>query len=171
VHPFLPEYKDKYFNGDIVAFQQGYFGHLADAAESGLFDCLAHPDIVKVMTSRDYEFDRVAEAVDAALGRIKRSGVAMEMNTSGWIKQGFPEVNPGPEMLKMMVRHDIPVVIGSDSHRPERVAADFEPALDLLEAAGYETVNYYEERLRCEVGIPAVRESLRRTLMYAEQTV
>lgn len=171
VHPFLQEYKDKYFTGDVVAFQRGYFGHLADAAETGLFDCLAHPDIVKVMTVRDYEFARLEEAVDAALCRIKRSGVSMEMNTSGWIKQGFPEVNPGPAMLKMMARHHIPVVIGSDSHRPERVAADFEPALDLLEAAGYETVNYYEERLRCEVAIPAVRASLRRTLMYAEQPV
>ena len=117
VHPFLPEYKDRYFKGDVVEFQRGYFGHLADAAETGLFDCLAHPDIVKVMTARDYEFDRVVEAVDAALGRIKRSGVAMEMNTSGWIKQGFPEVNPGPEMLKMMAAHAIPVVVGSDSHR------------------------------------------------------
>jgi histidinol-phosphatase (PHP family) len=171
VHPFLPEYKDKFFDGDVVAFQKGYFGHLADAAETGLFDCLAHPDIVKVMTVRDYEFGRLEEAVDAALGRIKRAGVSMEMNTSGWIKQGFPEVNPGPEMLKMMARHRIPVVIGSDSHRPERVAADFEPALDLLEAAGFDTVNFYEERLRCEVSISDVRKSLRRTLMYAEEKV
>ena len=171
VHPFLPEYKDLFFKGDVVEFQKGYFGHLADAAESGLFDCLAHPDIVKVMTFRDYEFERLEETVDAALARIKTSGVSMEMNTSGWIKQGYPEVNPGPVMLKMMAQHQIPVVLGSDSHRPERVGADFEPALDLLEAAGYETVNYYEERLRCEVAIPAVRKSLRRTLMYAEQVV
>jgi len=171
VHPFLPEYKDRYFKGDVVEFQRGYFGHLADAAETGLFDCLAHPDIIKVMTARDYEFGRVEGAVDAALARIKSAGVAMEMNTSGWIKQGFPEVNPGPAMLEMIARHRIPVVIGSDSHRPERVAADFEPALDLLEAAGFETVNYYERRLRCEVAIPVVRESLRRTLMYAQEAV
>jgi histidinol-phosphatase (PHP family) len=171
VHPFLPEYKDKYFHGDVVEFQKGYFGHLADAAETGLFDCLSHPDIVKVMTVRDYEFGRLEEAVDAALLRIKRTGISMELNTSGWIKQGYPEVNPGPAMLGMMARHGIPVVIGSDSHRPERVAADFEPALDMLLAAGYETVNYYEERLRCEVPIAAVRESLRRTLMYAEEAI
>ena len=155
----------------MVDFQKGYFGHLADAAETGLFDCLAHPDIVKVMTVHDYQFPRLEEAIDSALGRIKRAGVAMELNTSGWIKQGFPEVNPGPEMLAMMARHHIPVVIGSDSHRPERVAADFEPALDQLEAAGYQTVNFYEERMRCEVAIPVVRKSLRRTRMYAAEKV
>ena len=169
VHPFLPEYKDKYFTGDVVEFQKGYFGHLADAAETGLYDCLAHPDIVKVMTVRDYEFGRLEDSVDAALGRIKRSGVSMELNTSGWIKQAYPESNPGPAMLKMIAKHGIPIVIGSDSHRPERVGADFEPALDLLEEAGFTTVNYYEERLRCEVGIAEVRKSLRRTLMYADQ--
>ncbi|MFT5412130.1 MAG: histidinol-phosphatase (PHP family), partial [Verrucomicrobiales bacterium] len=76
VHPFLPEYKDKFHTGDVVEFQKGYFGHLADAAETGLFDCLAHPDIVKVMTVRDYQFERLEGAVDAALGRIKRAGVA-----------------------------------------------------------------------------------------------
>ena len=87
---------------------------MADAAESGLFDCLAHPDIVKVMTAREYEFSVLEEAVDAALGRIKRASVSMELNTSGWIKQAYPEVNPGPAMLEMMANHGIPVVIGSD---------------------------------------------------------
>ncbi len=56
------------------------------------------------------------------------------------------------------------------------LVADDEKAVRLvlvamLETAGYETVNYYEERLRCEVAIKDVRKSLRRTRMYAEETV
>jgi len=164
VHPFLPEYKDRYFHGDVVAFQAGYFGHLADAAESGMFDCLSHPDIVKVMTAHDWEFERLREAVDAALGRIARTGVAMELNTSGLLKN-YPEMNPGPEMLRMMREHGIPVVVGSDSHRPTRVGDNFEFALETLLEVGYENVAYFEARKRVDVPIEAVANSLRQPLV------
>lgn len=164
VHPFLPEYKDLYFNGDIVEFQKGYFGHLADAAETGLFDCLSHPDIVKVMTAHDWEFDRLRGAVDAALGRISRTGVAMELNTSGLLKN-YPEMNPGSDMLRMMREHEIPVVVGSDSHRPTRVGDNFEFAFETLLEAGYESVSYFHARKRVDVPIEAAANSLKQPVV------
>ena len=160
VHPFLPEYKDEFYNGDPVAFQRGYFGHLADAAETGLFDCLSHPDIVKVMVASTWDFKKVESAVASALDRIAQTPVAMELNTSG-INKVYPEMNPGPEMLAMISQRNIPVVVSSDSHRPERVGGDFGAALAMLQEAGIEQVSYFEERQRRDVGIDDVRRSLR----------
>lgn len=161
VHPFLPEYKERFYDGDSVAFQRGYFTHLADAAETGLFDCLSHPDIIKVMVASHWDFKLVESAVAAALDRIAATGIAMELNTSG-INKVYPEMNPGPEMLAMIGERGIPVVVSSDSHRPERVGADFGPAFAMLEDAGFERVNFFHNRQRQELPIKAVRRSLRR---------
>jgi histidinol-phosphatase (PHP family) len=63
-------------------------------------------------------------------------------------------------MLRLMKERNIPVVIGSDSHTPRRVSADFTYALDVLEEAGYEKVSYFLSRKRFEVNLNDARESL-----------
>ena len=49
-------YRQKYFDGDYYRYQQTYFDHLAQAAETGLFDTLAHPDLVKNESPADWNF-------------------------------------------------------------------------------------------------------------------
>lgn len=159
VHWHIPEYLNTFFTGDVDAFHKGYFRHLAESAESGLFDCLAHPDLVKNAAPAEWDFERVRIDVLRALDRIAATGVAMELNTSGRNKN-FPEMNPGPEMLAMMAERGIPVVLGSDSHVPTRVSEGFGDALDRLETAGYREVNVFERRKRQPLSIDAVRRSL-----------
>ncbi|MGI8605047.1 MAG: histidinol-phosphatase [Verrucomicrobiales bacterium] len=160
VHWFSPEYTKRFFKGDAMAFRRVYFEQLAESAESGLFDTLAHPDLIKNFKSDDWDIFEMSETLSGALDRIAKTGVAMELNTSG-LHKSFPEMNPGPEILAMMRQRDIPVVVGSDAHRHNRVGADFEQALDLLEAAGYQEVSYFEARKRRSIPIPAARGSLR----------
>lgn len=83
----------------------------------------------------------------------------MELNTSGRLKT-IQEMNPFPDMLREMRRRNIPVVMGSDAHQPDRVADGFLDALDLLESCGYSEVSYFLDRRRRDVGIEAVRSSL-----------
>src|SRR5688572_5787780 len=47
VHTQVPEYRAQFFRGDWFEYQKTYFEHLAEAAETGLYDTLAHPDLVK----------------------------------------------------------------------------------------------------------------------------
>lgn len=159
VHWHIGEYMDAYWQGDPLGFQRQYFEHLAESAECGLFDCLAHPDLVKNASPMDWEFDRIRPSVERALDRIAATGVAMEINTSG-LNKSYPEMNPGPGMLALMAERDIPVVIGSDSHTPTRVGEGFVEALDAMEAAGYRTVSLFRERRRRELPIAAARASL-----------
>ncbi|PAW63156.1 MAG: histidinol-phosphatase [Verrucomicrobiia bacterium Tous-C2TDCM] len=159
VHWHIAEYMDAYWHGDPLAFQKQYFEHLAESAESGLFDSLAHPDLVKNASPVDWRFDRIRPFIEKALDRIAATGVAMEINTSG-LNKSYPEMNPGPEMLSMMADRGIPVVIGSDSHTPTRVADGFLEALGVLEKAGYESVSLFRERQRRELTIASVRVGL-----------
>lgn len=159
VHPQLGEYRERYYTGDPVAFQRTYFSHLAQAAESGLFDCLSHPDLVKNIFPRTWKVEVVLDTICASLDRIAKAGTAMELNTSGLLK-AIEEMNPGPAILREMQRRNIPVVLGSDSHSPQRVGEDFEKACDLLTQAGYSEISFFIERKRQTVGIAEAKASL-----------
>lgn len=160
VHMQVGHYRAKYFTGDPFTYQKLYFQHLAESAETGLFDTLAHPDLVKNDSPGNWEFSRIEPDIVRALDRIARTGVAMELNTSGLLKS-VPEMNPGPRMLGMIRERGIPVVLGADAHRPSRVADRYEDALRMLEALGFRTVSFFLGRRRQEVPIPTALASLR----------
>lgn len=159
VHWHIAEYMDAFWHGDPFAFQKQYFEHLAESAECGLFDCLAHPDLVKNASPVDWNYGRIRPFIEEALDRIAATGVAMEINTSG-LNKSFPEMNPGADMLSLMAARGIPVVIGSDSHTPTRVGDGFIEALEAMVEAGYETVSLFRERRRRDLPIDAVKASL-----------
>lgn len=160
VHWHIGEYMDAFWHGDPFAFQKQYFEHLAESAETGLFDALAHPDLVKNASPVDWDFERIRPWIEQSLDRIAATGVAMEINTSG-LNKSFPEMNPGPGMLSLMAERNIPVVIGSDSHTPTRVGEGFAEALEAMATAGYESVSLFRERRRREVPLGAAKASLR----------
>jgi histidinol-phosphatase (PHP family) len=152
-------YRERFFTGDVFAYQQLYFEHLAQAAESGLFDTLAHPDLIKNECPVEWRWARIQPHVERALDRIAASGVAMELNTSGMMK-AVPEMNPGPRQLRLMAERGIPVVLGADAHRPERVADGYGIGLYLLKEAGYRQLSFFLDRRRQVVGIDQALESI-----------
>lgn len=160
VHWQGPEYRDRFETGSAAEFRRTYFEHLADSAETGLFDCLSHPDLIKNYQPQTWDVEEWSPVIASALDRIAKTGVAMELNTSGRNKV-FPEMNPGSLMLQMMCERRIPVVIGSDSHRSQRVGDNFIPALELLRQAGYDTVSVFKDRKRQELKILEVLPTLK----------
>lgn len=161
VHWQAKEYLNKFETGTIENFRRTYFEHLARSAESGLYDSLAHPDLVKNYHPDSWCFAIVKNTVSTALDRIAATGVAMELNTSG-LNKSYSEMNPGNEMLRMMADRKIPIVLGSDSHRAVRVGEHFVTALNHLTEAGYENVSYFLNRQRIDLPIPEVLASLKK---------
>jgi histidinol-phosphatase (PHP family) len=160
VHFFGPEYLARFGTWNNDLFVATYFNHLAQAAESGLFDCLAHPDLIKNHRPEHWHLPRYRGVIARALDRIAATGVALELNTSGTTK-AYAEMNPGLDFLRLMKERDIPVVLGSDSHHPQRVADQFEAALLALVDAGYRRVSQFDRRQREEVDIATALASLR----------
>lgn len=160
VHYQMGFYRELHFTGDVFAYQQTYYEHLALAAESGLFDTLSHPDLIKNESPVEWHFPRIRPFIERALDRIAATGVAMELNTSGLLK-ALPEMNPGPLQLAMMRERGIPVVLGADAHRPSRVADGYATALGLLREAGYDEVNVFLDRRRHAIPLAQALDSLR----------
>jgi histidinol-phosphatase (PHP family) len=107
-----------------------YFGALGELAASGHVDVLAHADLAKI-------FGRRPEPIEyPAL-----DGVAVEISTAG-LHKPVGELYPDPALL---ASHP-PITLASDAHVPQNVGRDFDRALELARAAGYETVTVFEGR-------------------------
>ena len=81
---------------------------------------------------------------------------------SGAVLPGIyiPEMNPGPQILEQIHERGIPMVIGADAHVSSRVGAEYDEAMDLLEAAGFTHFGFFLNRQRQEVSIEEARASL-----------
>jgi histidinol-phosphatase (PHP family) len=159
IHPQLADYRDLYFKGSWPDYHRQYFLSLVDAAETGLFDSLSHPDLVKNYGSEEWDLENLLDHIRNCLDRIAATGIAMELNTSG-LRKTISEMNPSSTILKEMCQRGIPVVIGADAHQPERVAADFEEALDMVSQAGYKTTRIFLDRTPIDIPITDARASL-----------
>lgn len=127
-----------------------YFETIGEAARSGLFDIAAHPDLVKywgsTVTRRAPE-DDLRRYYEPAVEGIAEAGIAVEVSTAG-LRKPAGELYPSRAFLEMCVDAGVPVALSSDAHRPEDVGADYDQALELLDAVGVRELCVFERRAR-----------------------
>jgi histidinol-phosphatase (PHP family) len=125
-----------------------YFQTLGEAARSGLFDILAHPDLVKVWgAERPRPEGDLRRYYELAIDGIAESGIAVEVSTAG-LRKNARELYPAQPFLELCVEAGAPVALSSDAHRPQDVGADYEQALELLERVGVDELCVFERRAR-----------------------
>ncbi len=130
-----PRYALEFEERDLREVFRAYFKLVAQAARTGLFHAIGHLDLPKVMGYRPPE--GYADLAEEALQVIAGEGLALDVNTAGWRKKAA-EIYPSPELLARAAQLKIPVVLGSDAHRPEDVAHRFAEAVALLKREGYQ---------------------------------
>lgn len=125
-----------------------YFETLGEAARSGLFDILAHPDLVKVW-GRDRPLPQgdLRRYYEPAIEGIAESGIAIEVSTAG-LRKRAQEIYPAPAFLEMCVEAGVPVALSSDAHVPADIGAGYEQALELLESVGVSELCLFSGRQR-----------------------
>jgi histidinol-phosphatase (PHP family) len=125
-----------------------YFQTLAEAARSGLFDILAHPDLIKVWgADRPRPEGDPRRYYEPAIEAIAEAGIAVEVSTAG-LRKRAQELYPAQALLEMCVEAGVPVALSSDAHRPEDVGADYDQALELLERVGISELCVFQHRTR-----------------------
>jgi histidinol-phosphatase (PHP family) len=113
-----------------------YFETLGQAARSGLFDILAHPDLVKVWgPARPLPEGDLRRYYELAIDGIAESGIAIEVSTAG-LRKHAREIYPAPAFLEMCLEAGAPVALSSDAHVPADIGVGYEQALALLESVG-----------------------------------
>ena len=125
-----------------------YFQTIGEAASSGLFDVLAHPDLVKVWGGeRPLPEGDLRRYYELAMDGIATSGIAVEVSTAG-LRKRVAELYPAPAFLSMALEAGAPVALSSDAHRPEDVGAGYDRALELLADLGVHELSVFERRVR-----------------------
>lgn len=125
-----------------------YFVALRGLARSGLADVLAHPDLPKIFGRRPDE-DELGFLYEETVDAIAAAGVAVEVSTAG-LRKAVGELYPARELLERCGARGIGATIASDAHVFRDVGRDFNQAVELMRAAGYETVTVFEGRQACQ---------------------
>jgi histidinol-phosphatase (PHP family) len=125
-----------------------YFATLAEAARSGLYDIMAHPDLVKVWGSaRPLPERDPRRYYEPAVEAMLEGGVAMEVSTAG-LRKPAGELYPARALLEMAVDAGLPIALSSDAHVPDQLGFRYEEAVAALEAAGVRQLCVFEGRRR-----------------------
>jgi histidinol-phosphatase (PHP family) len=125
-----------------------YFESLAECARSGLFDILAHPDLVKVwggsrpLPERDPRF-----FYEPAVAAIAESGIAVEVSTAG-LRKPVGELYPARGFAEMCVEAGASFALSSDAHLPEQVGFAYDRAVAFLDDLGVGEICVFEQRRR-----------------------
>ena len=125
-----------------------YFETLAQAARSGLYDIMAHPDLVKVWGSaRPLPERDPRHYYEPAVEAMLETDVAIELSTAG-LRKPAGELYPAPALLEMAVDAGLPIALSSDAHEPGQLGYRYDDALAALAEAGVTELCVFERRQR-----------------------
>ncbi len=125
-----------------------YFQWLGEAARTGLFDILAHPDLVKHWgDDRPRPDGDLRRFYELAIDGIAESGVAVELSTAG-LRKPIAELYPATGFLEMVLEAGNPVALSSDAHTAEDLGHGYDKAVELLSGLGVRELAVFERRQR-----------------------
>jgi histidinol-phosphatase (PHP family) len=133
---------------DADQIWQRYFQMVAEAARSGLFDFLAHPDLVKKWgRGRPQPLQDPRFHYEPAVEAIAESGVAVEVSTAG-LRKPVGEIYPSAALAEMLVDAGVAFVVSSDAHVPADVGHEYDRAVETMREWGIDEVATFERRAR-----------------------
>ncbi|MFH1219343.1 MAG: histidinol-phosphatase [Candidatus Eisenbacteria bacterium] len=152
-----PRESGRYFGARTPAeVCEEYFGCLAGAVASGLFDAIAHIDIYK-RCGLELLGDGLNQAhiglIEPVLEEMARRGLCLEVN-SGGLRKGLEYPYPSPDILRAAREAGVrSLTVGSDCHRPEDVGQGLDRCLALALEAGFDRITVFEARRRQTIPI------------------
>jgi len=127
-----------------------YFRRVREMAASGLVDCLAHIDLVKIHGHRP-ESD-VRQLAAETLDFIAARGLAIEFSTAGWRKP-VNELYPADAIIDMAIERGIPFTTASDAHSHVQLAENYTRLAEKVSERGVGHICIYEGHQRHSVAL------------------
>ena len=139
-----PNERDAWDEKDVNAVYRDYYELLRLSAQSGMFNIMAHVDLVKKFGHRATE--DMTDEIQKTAKIFKECGVAVEINTSG-LRKPAKEMYPALSNLEIYCQAGVPLTFGSDAHDPNDVGRDFKQAVELARTAGYTEYVLFKDRV------------------------
>ena len=136
------------FSGDVKRAVIAYYRQIQEMIVSQKPDIIGHLDKIR-MYNRDRYFREddpwYMRLVDETLDTIRAAGSVVEVNTRGIYKKRSDALFPGTEILKKILKLNIPVIISSDAHKPHELSYGFEDARKILIDLGFKCTWFWGE--------------------------
>ena len=110
-----------------------YWEKIGRAAESGLFNFMAHLDLPK-KTGAGIE-EKWAEYEQSTIDKIAKSKTPIEINTS-FYNRDKDEPYPSARILGLAAAANVPVLISDDAHQADHVGRHFDRAREFARSCG-----------------------------------
>lgn len=141
----VPDGAAQFENRDIDEIYTDYFRRVRDIAATGLVDCLAHVDLVKIHRHR--AIARIEDLVEETLEFIRSRNLAIELSTAGWRKP-VKELYPSDEIIRLAAGKGIPFTTASDAHSQAQLGENFGRLAEKMSILGVREVCVYEKHKR-----------------------
>ena len=141
----VPEGAQQFQNRGIDEIYSDYFRRVREIAATGLVDCLAHVDLVKIHGHRPN--NRIEDLVEDTLELIRSRNLAIELSTAGWRKP-VNELYPSDEIIRLAVEKGIPFTTASDAHSHAQLGENYDRLAEKMSMLGVREVCVYEKHKR-----------------------
>jgi histidinol-phosphatase (PHP family) len=122
-----------------------YFRRVREIASTGLVDCLAHLDLIKIHGHRpNAEVEAIA---GETLDFIHARNLAIELSTAGWRKP-VNELYPSDPLIKLAMQKGIAFTTASDAHSHVQLGENFARLADKMLTLGVREVCIYDNHRR-----------------------
>ena len=125
----VPVGAEQFAGRDVDAVYEDYFRRVREIAGSGLVDCLAHIDLIKIHGHRPAA--DVQALARETLDFVAARGLAIELSTAGWRKP-VNELYPSDALIELALAKDIPFTTASDAHSHAQLAENYERLGDTI---------------------------------------
>jgi len=125
-----------------------YFTWLGELAATGMYDVLAHPDLVKHWgKERPWPEKDLRFYYDLAMEQIADSGIAVEVSTAG-LRKPVGEIYPSSGFLEMVIDAGNPIALSSDAHTTDQLGFRYDEAVKFLSDHGVDELAVFDRRER-----------------------
>jgi histidinol-phosphatase (PHP family) len=122
-----------------------YFRQVRETASTGLVDCLAHLDLIKIHGHR--ASGEISSIVEETLELIRARNLALELSTAGWRKP-VNELYPSDEIIQLAIAKSIPFTTASDAHSYAQLGDGFARLAEKMSIFGLHEVCVYSKHNR-----------------------
>jgi histidinol-phosphatase (PHP family) len=140
-----PDHREIYEKLDAYELYERYYVNVREAALSGRFEILGHPDLIKIF--RHFPERDITPMLEETADAVAESGVVVDVNAAG-LRKPVGEVYPSRQLLEMFYRRGVPIILSSDAHAPDQVAMGYDESLKLVNDVGYREVVTFKDRER-----------------------
>jgi len=144
----VPDGAAQFDDKNIDGLYTDYFRRLRELVATGLVDCLAHFDLIKIHGHRPTS--GIGTLVSETLEFIRVRNLAIELSTAGWRKP-VNELYPSDSILELAMEKGIPLTTASDAHSHVQLGENFANLAHKMAQLGIRQVCIFEKHKRAEV--------------------